>query len=336
MQLWGIVWQRAANAPSHSWSKCFHVGWWVMRAGGCGREKRGWEKRERARGGGRGRARRRKPRRDICASEPTGWTSERERLDTWWMKSKSIVHHLIMKNVENMAAFQYIPPTFQHLRRFPWTLRPQFWTYYQNSDPRSKFNLIIFWFNLRRVPLSDSHMWLQTSSGFPVKQRKDNENLSLWFQNCLFHVCTHVGGDRGVKIRPLAHEKRPAVCFGCRCFPLKNKWNVPRTESWPRMLSSRSRSIPKMRSWRCRQGAKAALLHSLQLLWAQHVSFTRVLIQNCVTFTFCWVEEKTRVVDTKYQVLQTKHKKEVYTKRLLFLFFLLKTILQLCNYWFYF
>lgn len=42
-----------------------------------------------------GRARRRKPRRDICASGPTGWTKEWERLETWWMKLKSTVRHLI-------------------------------------------------------------------------------------------------------------------------------------------------------------------------------------------------------------------------------------------------
>lgn len=83
------VWQKAANAPSHSWSKCFHVGW-VMRPKGCGRKKRGWEREREIREEEelRGRGRWRKPR--ISASAPTGWMNE--RLETW-IKLKSIVQH---------------------------------------------------------------------------------------------------------------------------------------------------------------------------------------------------------------------------------------------------
>lgn len=107
-----------------------------------------------------------------------------------------------------------------------------------------------------------------------------------------YFMFAHTLEVRGVKLRPHISNGRQFV-LGADVFRSKTSETFPE-QSWPRILSSRSRSTPKVKSWRSRQGAKAALLRSLELLWAQHVSFTCVLIQNCLTFTFCWVEEKTK------------------------------------------
>lgn len=301
MQLWGIVWQRAANAPSHSWSKCFHVGWWVMRAGGCGREKKGWEE-ERAQGGGR--ARRRKPRRDIRANWMDQWMRapgkrmneikiNRPPLDCEPLEISA--GQKTKKKSSTWKIWQLFNASHQHSNIY--TDFPEL--YGHNSGPIFRVlvlvpSLIWSFFDLSsdgfrcQIPTCGS----KHPPAFQSNKGKNNKKSFSVIPKLLIS-CLHTRWRWQRCEDPSSRTlKRTTVCFGCGCFPIKNKWNVPRTESWPRILSSRSRSVPKVKSWRSRQGAKAALLRSLELLWAQHVSFPRVLIQN--TFRLCWVEEITK------------------------------------------
>lgn len=101
----------------------------------------------------RGRARRRKPCRDICASEPTGWTHEWEtgnsmneiKINCPPLDYEPLEISAGQKKTSTWKIWQLFNTSRQHSNIYAdFPLRSQFWTYYQNSDPHSKFNLIIF------------------------------------------------------------------------------------------------------------------------------------------------------------------------------------------------